>query len=312
MRCNLNCAFCYSPHTIAEDYVGSAFGRTLEQITSNHARTRITGIGLSGGEPFLELEKLLEWVAWFKSHSAQTYLWVYTNGLLANEKRVRRLAQLGVDEIRFNLAATGYDHPTVLENLSTSAGFIPNVTVEIPAIPKDGHKLLGSLADWEARGVRYLNLHELMYEPGTNAAAMNGPRRPVATPDGHRTAIHPQSRALTMAVMRRVYNQGLSLSVNDCSLQSKLRQLRGRRRNLAPLVQASYERLIGDAVYESYCAFRDEEEWLFLHPDSLCDMQRRYAGYCFVRLVRTAPLSVEDPGQWIAFEKVEPLIVHTA
>jgi len=305
MRCNLNCEFCYSPQTIPEDYVGSAFGRTPEQITANHARTHITGIGLSGGEPFLEVEKLLEWVAWFKSHSAQTYLWVYTNGLLADEKHVRRLGQLGLDEIRFNLAATGYDHPTVLENLSRAARFIPNVTVEIPAIPRDAHKLLACLIDWETRGVRYLNLHELMYEPGSNAAAMNGPRRPVVTPDGHRTAIHPESRALTMAVMRRVYDQGLRLSVNDCSLQSKLRQLRGRRRNLAPLVQASYERLVGDEVYVSYCAYRDAEDWFFFHPDSLRDMQQRHAGYCFIRLVRTAPLSIQDQGKWIVLEQVE-------
>jgi hypothetical protein len=303
MRCDLDCEFCYSPHAIPRDYAGSVFGTTPEQIAENHARTHIAGISFSGGEPFVDVQKLFDWVAWFTSRRQDKYYWVYSNGLLADEESLRWLGELGVDEIRFNTAATGYDHPTVMGNLASAARFIPNVTVEIPAIPERASKLLSCLADWCALGVKFLNLHELIYEPGTNSASMSGARQAIITADGHRTEINPESRALTLAVMKRVQDENLPLSVNDCSMQSKIRQLRGRRRSLAPLVKAPHERLVDDQVYESYCAYRGEEVYFF-HPDSIHEMRQRYPDYQFVRLARTAPLSLSDRGRWIAFEKL--------
>jgi pyruvate formate-lyase activating enzyme-like uncharacterized protein len=304
MQCNLDCEFCYSPHAISRDYAGSLMGSTPEEIDENHARTRITGISFSGGEPLLEPQVLFRWVAWFTSRRPDRYYWIYTNGLLADEERLRHLAELGVDEIRFNLAATGYDHPTVLKNLAAAARLFPNVTVEIPAIPEHADTLLSCLSDWSDLGVRFLNLHELMYEPGTNSAAMPGARWPIVMADGHHSAINPESRALTLAVMRRVQDEGLPLAVNDCSLQSKVRQLRGRRQCLAPLVKAPHEKLVRGEVYESYGAYRDGNQVLFFHPDALDEMRTQYAGYRFVRLVRTAPLSHRDPGRWISFEEI--------
>lgn len=300
MRCNLDCGFCYSPHAIPKNYSGSCLGSSPQEIAQNHARTRITGISFSGGEPFAEPEKLFEWVAWFTSRHPERTYWVYTNGLLADAARLRRLAELGVDEIRFNLAATGYDHPTVLDNLAAAVRFFPNVTVEIPAIPQHGTKLLASLTGWSALGVRFLNMHELMYEPGTNSAAMPGARWPIVTADGHCSAIHPRSRALTLAVMQRVQEKRLHLAVNDCSLQSKLRQLRGRRVCLAPLAKAPHEKLLRGEAYESYCAYRDGGEVHFFHPDTLDEMSRRFHEHRFVRLLRSAPLAIDDPGRWIA------------
>ena len=303
MRCNLDCAFCYSPHAIPRDYAGSAFGSTPDEIAANHARTHITGISFSGGEPFVDPQGLFDWVAALTDRRPEAYTWVYTNGLLAIDGHLRRLAELGIDEIRFNTAAAGYDHPTVMKHIAVAACLIPNVTVEIPAIPDDGDKLISCLGTWCTAGVRFLNLHELMYEPGTNAATMPGARQPVITADGHCSAIDPDSRALTLRVMIKVQEESLPLSVNDCSLQSKLRQLRGRRCSLAPLIKADHERLVGGQVYESYCAYRGEEVRSF-HPDRLGEMRERYPDHRFARLARAAPLSIENEGRWVAFEEV--------
>lgn len=301
VACNLDCPFCYSPSAVPRDYAGSQMGSTPAEIAANHDRTCITGIAFTGGEPFLRPERLFEWIAWFTAHCPDRYYWVYTNGLLASPDRLERLAALGVDEVRFNLAASGYDHPGVLENLSAAAGCLPTVTVEIPAIPEHRDRVLAGLADWCARGVRFLNLHELIYEPGTNSASLPGARQDLVTPDGHRSAINPASRELTLAVMRRVQDEGLPLSVNDCSLQSKLRQLRGRRRCLSPLTAEPHETLVDGTQLESYCAFRGDELIIF-GRQSLAGMRRRYPDHRIVRLARTAPLSVRDRGRWVAFE----------
>lgn len=305
MACNLDCAFCYSPHAIPRDYTGSAFGRSPEQIAANHVRTHITGVSFSGGEPFTDVEGLFAWVDWFTSHRPEMYYWIYTNGLLAAEDHLRRLGQMGVDEIRFNAAATGYDPPTVMENMAAAARHIPNVTVEIPSIPAHAEKLLACLAEWSVRGVRFLNLHELMYEPGTNSAEMSGARRAVVTDDGHRTEINPASRALTLAVMRAIKERGLPLAVNDCSLQSKLRQIRGRRRSLEPLVRKQHERWVAGRLYESYCAYvPGQDDVTFFPSEALPAMRQRYPNRWFVRIARAAPLSPDDPGRWVVFEEV--------
>lgn len=302
-QCNLNCAFCYSPQAVPGDYVGSVFGTTPEQVAANHARTHITGVSFSGGEPFLEPGRLLEWVSRFTGRSPRLYTWVYTNGLLAEEGILRDLAGLGLDEIRFNTAATDYDHLLVMQHIASAARFIPNVTVEIPAIPAHEVRLLSCLPGWSARGVRYLNLHELIYEPGSPSGSMAGKRQPVILADGHRTAIDPQSRSLTWKVMTRVASEKIPLAVNDCSLQSKLLQVRGRRRSLSPLTAGSCEKLVGSEVFESFCLVRNENDYHFVHPDELPVMRPRFPGCRVFRLVREAPLALHAEKRWLACEE---------
>jgi pyruvate formate-lyase activating enzyme-like uncharacterized protein len=302
-RCNLSCAFCYSPYNTTEADTDSVFGSTLEQIIANHRRTHITGIAFTGGEPFLQPARLFEWLNSFKINCPDHYYWVYTNGLLANSENLQRLRELGVNEIRFNTAATGYDHPTVMKNLEQASRLIPYVTIEIPAIPEHTDKVLSCLALWSSLGAQFLNLHELMYEPGTKAASMSGPRQAVITADGHYTEINSQSRELTLSIMRKVSEANISFAVNDCSLQSKLRQLRVRRRNLSPITKLSHERMIGDEFFETCCAYK-EEQYCFFHPDLLPVMRQSSPDYQYIRLIRIAPLALTDVGRWVAFDEI--------
>jgi pyruvate formate-lyase activating enzyme-like uncharacterized protein len=300
-KCNISCSFCYSPHAVPQEFKGSVFGKTPEQMMSNHRKTHITGISFSGGEPFLEPHRLLDWFTEFKTRCPDKYYWVYTNGLLASEEILRCLGALGLDEIRFNAAATGYTHPDVMRNIKLASRFIPNITVEIPAIPTHEKKLLSSLEAWCEAGVKYLNLHELMYEPGTNADSMRGARLPVVTEDGHYTEIAPESRTLILKTLQFVRDNHLPLSINECSLQSKIRQIRGRRKSLEPLTKAPYEKMLRGQLYESCCAYQNGNKYNFFHPDSLSKI-RQQPDTLLIRLVRSAPLSMDDPGKWVAFD----------
>jgi pyruvate formate-lyase activating enzyme-like uncharacterized protein len=232
------------------------------------------------------------------------YLWVYTNGLLAEGERLEMLADLGVDEVRFDMAATGYDHPEVLKNLEVAIRTF-QVAVEVPAIPAHADKLLSCLNLWSDLGVRYLNLHELLYEPGSNSACLNGVRHKVVLPDGHVSAINPESRALTLACMEYVQAHGLTMAVNDCSLQTKLRQLRGRRRCLAPLTQAPHETLVDGLLLESYCHYQEGAPVRFIRGSALAEARRQHPEHQFARMARIAPLSINDPGRWVAFELLD-------
>ena len=132
---------------------------------------------------------------------------------------------------------------------------------------------------------------------------MPGSRRAVIFLDGHRCEINPNSRALTLAVMCKAHEKNLPLAINDCSMHSKVRQLRGRRRSIASLVKSNHENFIDDDVLETYCCYQDNDVQFFI-PDFIEEMRQQYPDYHFVRLTRTAPLSLKDPGRWISFERL--------
>ena len=120
---------------------------------------QIRGVGFSGGEPLLVLDKLLSHITAIRQEFGNSlYLWMYTNGDRVDRSALEKLRDAGLDEIRFDLSARGYDlTPVVL-----SKEYIPTVTVEIPAIPEDFDLLKDMLSEIESAGVSFLNLHQLM------------------------------------------------------------------------------------------------------------------------------------------------------
>ncbi len=295
MGCNLACPFCCSPLAIPDTHYGSAFGREPEEILHNQARTNISGISFSGGEVFTQRERLFNWIEMFRGARPDVYLWLYTNGVLMTEGDLAHLAQLGLDEVRFNLAATGYTQPRILQMVRQAARQLPAVTVEIPAIPQDQEKLLAALPVWAACGVRYLNVHELMHEPGTLAEHLPGPSEIFTMPDGHQAHLNGDSRHLIHTILCHVYENGLPLHVNACLIQTKVRQIRGRRRSLAAITQQPDE-LFDGTFFDTVRVF-DGERWRFVHPDAVTkqtapDWQKQ-------RLRRLAPLSLAEHELWM-------------
>jgi len=303
MECNLDCRFCWSPTAGDCPPRAQVLADEQKRVAEDYRQTHISGVSFSGGEAFMDVEELCGWVAWFKSSYPGEYYWVYTNGVLVTEESLARLAELGLDEIRFNAAATGYDDPAVLGSIAAAARLLPAATVEIPAIPEDSERVLSALEKWCAAGVRYLNLHELVYEPGSNSATMAGARRGGSLGDGHPFEYNPESRRLTLAVMEKVQERGLPLGVNDCSLRSKLRQIRGRRRQMAPLVKSPLERVVDGDRLERCCAYRGDEV-LFFHPDQLKEMRERYPDRRILSLLRTVPLARGEPGHWVGCAQI--------
>jgi uncharacterized protein len=216
------------------------------------------------------------------------------------------LGNRGVDEIRFNTAATGYDDQTVSLRIRQAAQYIGRITVEIPAIPEDIQKVKQSLKPWAEAGVGHLNLHELMVEPGTNSWLMDGPRQEIQLADGHFLAVHPHSREMILELIHQVQREEISLAVNHCSLPNKINQVHRRRINLLPLTQAPYEKWTPGDLLESYCLYDRAGLLLRCHPDQFSDLRRRYPKLNWARMARTAPLGVHDQGQWVLFEAGGP------
>jgi pyruvate formate-lyase activating enzyme-like uncharacterized protein len=300
-RCNLACSFCCSPLRAHDSELVSVLGHTADQVIARSLDLDLLGISLSGGEPLLAPKQVYEWLKKLRRKLPDRYLWLYTNGVLLQPKVLDRLSDLGLDEIRFNAAATGYARPDILAIMAHASRRLRAVTVEIPAIPGDADRLVASLSAWAGAGVKYLNLHELVREPDSHSATLSGEFSDIRLSDGHVTHLSDASRELVLQVMRSVSELRISLQVNFCSLVNKLNQLRGRRRILARLVQQAHERRDGECL-ETVAACRSADDFSLVHPDRIEDHHRKGRRLFLIR--RLAPLSPEDVGPVVAVREI--------
>ncbi|MCX5726100.1 MAG: radical SAM protein, partial [Candidatus Saganbacteria bacterium] len=99
-RCNLNCKYCYAPHTNRADM-------TLDEIKKTIIAHNGKAIAISGGEPTLR-DDLLEIIAIAKGAGKKTVL--LTNGLkLADLEYVKSLKASGIDQIFFSFDSFSED-----------------------------------------------------------------------------------------------------------------------------------------------------------------------------------------------------------
>jgi len=213
--CNARCPFCFlethPPEEVDEDeeYHRRAllkrFGRQVDQIE---------GVALTGGEPLLYLPALQEVVQQMRAAKQDIYFWIYSNGIIADRERLSVVRDLGIQEMRFNLAATDY-RPKTLENVALAREMIEHVAVEVPCYPPQKAALLAILPELERIGIDQLNLQELWLTPA-NVDRLSG--------EGYQTGVLFAkkhflcgSRQMTYQVMARCIEEGYAFTVNDCT-----------------------------------------------------------------------------------------------
>ncbi|MCJ7772138.1 MAG: radical SAM protein, partial [Desulfobacterales bacterium] len=161
--CTRNCFYCPQDRKIKKE----SPPLTDEHIKFNSADDYINylrrypyeGIGFSGGEPLLVFDKLMEYIKEIrKVFGSAHYVWIYTNGDLVNEERLNLLNKAGLDEIRFDASANGYD----LKPIKMAVKHLKTVSIEIPAIPEDLEFVKSHIKEFEEIGVKHLNIHQLM------------------------------------------------------------------------------------------------------------------------------------------------------
>jgi pyruvate formate-lyase activating enzyme-like uncharacterized protein len=303
--CNLNCAFCISPFASHSKIPISAYGETTQETITNYKKAGIKGISFSGGEPFLNFSEIITRLKALKKELPDNYYWLYTNGVLVQKEHIDMLAAIGIDEIRYNTAATNYNDKEILRIIEYSAQKIKNVTVEIPIILKDTEILLAAIPDYVHAGVRYLNLHELMKEDNTPSQHFNGEYfNKFIFSDGHTTEISLDSKYLVNEIIRKIIDSKMTINLNFCSTINKLRQVKKRRANMIQLLKNSHEKIVDEEYLETVFIFQDRDCYQFVHPDLWQSNQTNYKNYSAFRLKKIAPLSVFDKARYISAQKL--------
>jgi len=156
--CTRDCFFCFNQKPRKDELV--VHGIPVSDPAEAPAiveRFGLRSVGLSGGEPLLFPERVLAILEALKTMPRPPRVDLYTNGDRADEGLLKRLAAAGLDSIRFDAAARGYD----LAPVRLARRIFDEVAVEIPVVPEDLPKLKAMVLELDRLGVPHLNIHEL-------------------------------------------------------------------------------------------------------------------------------------------------------
>jgi len=266
--CNAHCAFCPAPWK-QQDKIVSAFGDDPAAILKRIPRDAVKGISFSGGDCFVVFDRLVDWLSYFKQRRPDIYYWAYTNGLAADESKLKRLADTGLHEIRYNIAATNYDSPPILEQIKMATGLFEKVAVEIPSIPEDYEKVISVLSLLDRMGVAYLNLHEYILNPEKCDRRKNTTGTFLLNKSVE-IQYDPRSLKNTFRIRQFCGENSLKIQINNCSLQKKENQMLQRRKTMGMLFRKKYERLTRDGLLETRLTvpYGQQKKLFFLPPMS--------------------------------------------
>ena len=244
--CNAKCFYCPTEQTSPDI-------PTTSSIQFKHPRDYVDylrvfdfkGVSISGGEPFLTFDRTMQFISAIKRHFGdKIYLWLYTNGMLTSNDKLLQLGDAGVDEIRFNIGATGYR----LDHVRKAVNVINHVTVEIPAVPERYDLLKQKVREMEDIGVDFFNLHQIRCTPynykkllDRNYTFLHGPAISIL-----------ESELTALKLLNYVIAENIKLPVNYCSLVYRNRfQTAGVRRRAALCIKRSYEDITAAGLIRS-------------------------------------------------------------
>ncbi|WP_347840984.1 radical SAM protein [uncultured Draconibacterium sp.] len=237
-KCNANCFYCPAPQE--EDHLPTTQNlkfTSAAEYAEYLNYFQFKGVSFSGGEPLLQFERTYEYLKQVrKKCKPETYIWMYTNGILAETQKFRKLAAAGINEVRFDIGATAFR----LDKIAAAKGIIPVISIEIPAVPEELERLKKLLPEMVKAGVSNLNLHQLRLTPH-NVKHLS---------KRNYTLIHAEqpvvleSELAALELIAYAHEHSIDIGINYCSFHFKNRfQKAGFRKQLASALTAE-----GDVV----------------------------------------------------------------
>ncbi|MBI5243345.1 MAG: radical SAM protein [Elusimicrobia bacterium] len=156
--CTRECFFCFNEKPRRDEIV--AHGIRVENpgdAAEIVERYGLASVGISGGEPLLFPERVLGILRSLRKLPRRIRVDLYTNGDRASEALLSELKEAGLDSVRVNLVANGFD----LAPLKRALRLFPESAVEVPVVPDLMEDLKRMVLDLDKLGAPFLILHEL-------------------------------------------------------------------------------------------------------------------------------------------------------
>ena len=221
-KCNMQCPFCYDygmldcQEPIGEGMweIGGTKFREDDMELLLSIQKKPTGIAYVYLEPFMEIEKYYGVIRRFRAAGVRQHM--YTNGTLCTEENLRALGDAGLDELRFNLGASGCAD-RVIENMATAKKYIRYVGIETPITPELYETFMQKKEKILATGIDFMNCAELHLNPN-NIGNYEGESLYMSR-QGYISPIW--SRDLTLKLMETAARERWQPLIHDCSNRTK-------------------------------------------------------------------------------------------
>ncbi len=172
--CGYHCVYCpVSDEKMYKDVVYADEKRVTsdEDVLEEARAIRAAGVGITGGDPLDAVDRTCHYLRLLKAEFGPGFhSHLYT--MTADPEKIRRLAEAGLDEIRFHVppglwgraAASPY---VAASRLARDLGI--RVGLEVPLLPDRKEDLLALIAWAEAEGLAFVNLNELEFSDANYA-----------------------------------------------------------------------------------------------------------------------------------------------
>lgn len=159
--CPRNCPYCpisdkkhQHDVTYANEWPTAKISEIIEEARLCNAK----GAGFTGGDPLVKLERTVKYIKSLKKAFGKAFhIHLYTSFDLADEKRLKRLHDAGLDEIRFH---PDIDDDRLWNRIDIAKKFKWDIGVEIPCIPGKKVKTM-NLMDFFDKKIKFMNINEL-------------------------------------------------------------------------------------------------------------------------------------------------------
>jgi pyruvate formate-lyase activating enzyme-like uncharacterized protein len=219
-----------------EIYANERQIETIDQAIAEAQIIAAEGMGITGGEPILELERTLQFIRAFKeTFGPKFHIHLYTGVEPLSPAILKQLLNAGLDELRLHRYNAGQDLPELRKITKGQA----KLGIEIPIIPSQLEQLKQFLLDLDEIGIDFVNLNELEFSP-LNAKHLQA-RGFKLNPES--IAAVQNSEATAIALIEWAAAQ-TTLNIHFCPLALKDGvQLRNRFRRRAKHVAKPFEQI---------------------------------------------------------------------
>lgn len=255
-KCHRDCYFCFNYNLgDYEKYVREGCPWEQELQAAYEANSgKMAVLGLTGGEPLLNLEDSLRFLERAGELFPQAHKRMYTSGDLLTEDGAERLAAAGLDEIRFSIKQDDPEdrRELVLRNMKMATRFINDVVVEMPIIPGTRESMQSWMRRFADNGIKGMNLLEFCFpfhsweEFDKRGFTLKNPPFPEMFDYGYSGGLAVAgSEELALELMVWALDEGLAFGMHYCSLENKhrseIRQLNEPARRVHPIFEFDEE-----------------------------------------------------------------------
>lgn len=251
-KCHRNCYFCFNFNLADYDKYVQCGCPWEQELAAAHEATggKLAVIGLTGGEPLLNLDDSIAFLKRAGELFPNAHKRMYTSGDLLTPDGAKRLAQAGLDEIRFSVKQ---DDPnqlreTVLDNMKMAASYIKDVVVEMPIVPGTKEVMKDWMRRFAQNGIKGMNLLEFCFpfhsweEFHKRGFVLKNPPFDEMFDYGYSGGLAVAgSEELALELMVWALDEGLGFGLHYCSLENKhrseIRQMNEPARNVHPIFE---------------------------------------------------------------------------